>query len=185
MEIRQALKEQYHGGLAMFAHCIHLCPDELWTASNVCGDLDRPFWKIAFHNAFFTHLYMGQNLDAFKPPPSSSAIGGREDLKKLWGPPWEFEPFEIDAKVPACTQADMMEYVDYIDGIVNSTIDGLDLDTEDNGIYWYKNMSKLSHELMNLRHLQGHVGQLSELLMLRGIDINWAGKAENYRRFLE
>ena len=38
-------------------------------------------------------------------------------------------------------------------------------------------MSKLSHELMNLRHTQGHVGQLSELLMARGIDTDWTSKA--------
>lgn len=39
-------------------------------------------------------------------------------------------------------------------------------------------MSKLSHELMNLRHTQGHVGQLSELLMARGIDTDWISKSD-------
>jgi hypothetical protein len=29
---------------------------------------------------------------------------------------------------------------------------------------------------MNLRHLQGHVGQLSELLMAKGIDTDWICK---------
>lgn len=38
-------------------------------------------------------------------------------------------------------------------------------------------MSKLSHELMSLRHIQGHVGQLSELLMRDDIDTDWIGKA--------
>jgi hypothetical protein len=38
-------------------------------------------------------------------------------------------------------------------------------------------MSKLSHELMNLRHTQGHVGQLSELLMARGIDTGWVARS--------
>jgi hypothetical protein len=38
-------------------------------------------------------------------------------------------------------------------------------------------MGKLSHQILNLRHLQGHVGQLSELLMARGIDIDWVSKA--------
>jgi hypothetical protein len=38
-------------------------------------------------------------------------------------------------------------------------------------------MSKLSHELMNLRHIQGHVGQLSELLMVAGIDTRWIARA--------
>ncbi len=39
-------------------------------------------------------------------------------------------------------------------------------------------MSKLSHQLMNLRHRQGHIGQLSELLMARGIDTDWVAKSD-------
>ena len=45
-------------------------------------------------------------------------------------------------------------------------------------IVWYPGMAKLSHELMNLRHLQGHVGQLSELLLARGIETDWIGKGK-------
>ncbi len=52
----------------------------------------------------------------------------------------------------------------------------MDLDSDSTGFSWYPNMTKLSHELMNLRHIQGHVGQLSELLMARGIDVNWIGR---------
>ena len=31
----------------------------------------------------------------------------------------------------------------------------------------------LARHLMTLRHLQGHVGQLSELWLARGIDVDW------------
>jgi hypothetical protein len=37
-------------------------------------------------------------------------------------------------------------------------------------------MTKLSHQIMNVRHIQGHVGQLSELLMQRGIDTDWVSR---------
>ena len=63
-----------------------------------------------------------------------------------------------------------------MDSILDPTVDALDLEAQETGIPWYKDMSKLSHELLTLRHLQGHVGQLSELLMARGIDTDWIGK---------
>jgi hypothetical protein len=34
------------------------------------------------------------------------------------------------------------------------TVDSLDLECRETGFSWYSNMTKLSHELMNLRHLQ-------------------------------
>ena len=60
--------------------------------------------------------------------------------------------------------------------MIDPTVDQLDLASDETGFSWYKNMSKLSHQLMNLRHMQGHVGQLSELLMARGIDTDWVAQ---------
>ncbi len=67
----------------------------------------------------------------------------------------------------------LLDYVDFVDQKIDSIIDNLDLETDDSGFSWYEDTSKLSHVLMTLRHLQGHVGQLSELLMARDIDIDW------------
>ena len=47
MELRTALKEQYHAGLTMLRQCVEQCPDDLWTS----GAHPRPFWRIAFHAA--------------------------------------------------------------------------------------------------------------------------------------
>ena len=69
-----------------------------------------------------------------------------------------------------------MEYLRFVDELVDPTTDQLDLDSDESGFSWYEDISKLSHELMNLRHVQGHVGQLSELLMARGIDTYWVAK---------
>jgi hypothetical protein len=66
MELRQALKEQYHAGLAMLAECVEKCPEGMWLE----GEHPRTFWRIAFHAAFFTHLYLGQNEEAFAPWPA-------------------------------------------------------------------------------------------------------------------
>lgn len=58
---RQALKEQYHAALAMLAECVQKCADDLWTSRGY----PRTFWRIAFHAAYFTHLYLGQNEEAY------------------------------------------------------------------------------------------------------------------------
>ena len=169
MDIRAALKEQYHAGLAMLRQCVELCPEDMWTA----GAHPRTYWRIVFHTAFFTHLYLGQNEAAFQPWP-----GRREGIHpRLWEEPAHVEPYELPEGAEVYSREEMIAYIDFVDGLIDPTIDTLDLDTNDSGIPWYTDISKLSHELMNMRHVQGHVGQLSELLMMRGIDIDWVPKA--------
>lgn len=177
MEIRAALKEQYHAGFAMLANCVDRCPDDLWGLPNPSGErCDRAVWRIAFHDVFFTHLYMGQNEAAFQPPPPESAVGRRPELEAMWREPWGLEPYELPADAVPVTREELMAYLRFVDGLVDSVVDGLDLDTAESGFHWYKSITKLSHQLMNLRHMQGHVGQISELLMQRGIDTNWISR---------
>jgi hypothetical protein len=168
MLLQQALKEQYQAGLAMLAECVEKCPDEMWTR----GKHPRTFWRIAFHAAFFTQLYMGSNEHAFLPWPGRKA--GIDH--GLWERPHDMEPYELPEDAEIYSKGEMLDYIHFIDSLVNATVDGLDLDASETGFSWYRGMSKLSHQMMNLRHIQGHVGQLSELLMARDIDTDWIGK---------
>jgi hypothetical protein len=168
MELRPALKEQYHAGLAMLGQCIERCPEDLWTA----GTHPRTFWRIAFHAVYFTHLYLGQSEDTFQPWPVR-----REGFPSMWQRPWELEPYELPDEAEVYERKEILEYVAFVHGLVDSTVDALDLDTDESGFSWYRNISKLSHQLLNLRHVQGHVGQLSELLMARDVDIDWVSRA--------
>ena len=169
MELQQALKEQYHAGLAMLAQCVQKCPQGMWLE----GEHPRTFWRIAFHAAFYTHLYLGQNEEAFEPWP-----GRRDGIHHgLWHRPWEVEPYELPEGAETYRRDEILDYLRFVDGLVDPTVDRLDLDSDETGFSWYRNMSKLSHQLMNLRHVQGHVGQLSELLMARGIDTDWVGRS--------
>lgn len=185
MELVAALTQQFHAGLAMLAACIERCPDDLWTAANPpenvetradnpdWNGVERPFWRIAFHAVYFTHLYLGQGEDAFVPPPGTLEVRRRPDFAEMWHAPWSLEPYELPSGAPSVSPEDMLHYVGFVDGLVDEALPGVDLDAAGSGFPWYPGVSKLSHELLNLRHLQGHVGQLSELLMLRGIDIAW------------
>ncbi len=174
MELRQALKEQYHAGLAMLVECVEKCPEDMWLA----GEHPRTFWRIAWHAAYFTHNYVAQNEEAFNdsvadwPLTVRTALGVSDTQKAI-----DVEPFELPEGVTPLTQWEVRDYIGYVCGLIDATVGSLDLDSPETGFSWYPNMTKLSHELMNLRHLQGHVGQLSELLMARGIDINWVAKS--------
>lgn len=174
MEIQQALKEQYHAGLAMLAECVEKCPQELWLQ----GDAPRAFWRIAWHAAYFTHNYMVQDENAFNgsvadwPLPIRTTLGISDTQKAT-----DMEPYELPETVTPLPQQEFLGYLTYLRGLVDVTVDSLDLEKQDTGFSWYPNMTKLSHELMNLRHIQGHVGQLSELLMAHGIDTDWIGKS--------
>src|SRR5579859_5391607 len=88
--LRQALKEQYHAGLAMLAECVEKCPDDLWTS----GTHPRTFWRIAFHAAYFTHLYLGQTLDAYQPWPNRPV--GYLALGQL---PLGVEPYDLPENI--------------------------------------------------------------------------------------
>lgn len=177
-ELKPALKEQYHAGLAMLNQCVANCPDDLWTSPSPRHDegnrvIFRSFWRIAFHAVYFTHLYLGQNEDSFAPWPGRR-VGYFEEL---WRKPWDIEPFEFPENAKATSKAEVLEYIAYVDALVSPTVDSLDLAAGETGFPWYRQMNKLSHQLMNLRHLQGHVGQLSELLVAREIDIDWVSRA--------
>jgi hypothetical protein len=91
----------------------------------------------------------------------------------------DVEPYELAEGARPLTQQEVLEYIVYVRSLVDATVDKLDLESQETGFSWYPNMSKLSHQLMNLRHIQGHVGQLSERLMASGIDTGWIGKPTN------
>lgn len=174
MDVREALKEQYHAGLAMLAECVERCPEEMW----LLGEHPRSFWRVAWHAAYFAHNYLVQDEEAFNasvagwPPAVSAALGVSDSRKAV-----DVEPYELPEGAGPIARQELLDYIAYLRGLVDTTVDELDLESRETGFRWYPDLTKLSHELMSLRHLQGHVGQLSELLMARGIDTHWVAKA--------
>ena len=138
----------------MLRECVENATDEVWLG----GSHPRNFWRIAYHAAFYTHLYLGQTVDDYQAWEKH-----REGVTSLW----------VEENLPvvdAYNKSEIVSYIDLIDGMIDNVIDNLDLDSDSSGVPWYKEMSKLEHEILTIRHLQTHVGQLSELLMANGID---------------
>src|SRR3569833_2990900 len=126
------------------------------------------------HAVYYTHHYKGQSGDDLIPWPAAPST-----YATLWD--WEhgLEPSDLPEDVTPLPRTSMLDYITFVDNLVDATVEGLDLDTDSAVFPWYPNISKLSLELMNLRHIHGHIGQLSELLMSRGIDIDWVGRASS------
>ena len=158
MDLKRALKGQYHAGLAMLRQCLERCPKEVWTG----GRHPRNFWRIAYHAIFYTHLYLQTGEEAFQRWDRH-----RDDAHALWGGDGELPPEE-----PPYSKAELLEYLEFADRNVDDWVDLIDLESPQSGFSWYS-IAKLDHQLLNVRHLQGHVGQLSELLMASDVDIDW------------
>lgn len=142
----------------MLRECVEVCPEDVWVA----GEHPRNFWRIAYHAIFFAHLYAMQGEEDFV-----SWSKHREDADCLWENPPVVDPY---------TQKEILQYIDEVDGQIEGWIDALDLISLDSGFSWYPNFAKLDHVMLSIRHLQGHIGQLSELLMAHGIDTKWVSK---------
>jgi hypothetical protein len=134
--LRSVLKSQYHASLAMLSEAIRRSPPDEWLSTAH----ENAFWQVSYHALFFTHLYLQRDEAAFKL--------------------WEKHRGEGDGTGgEPYTQADVLEYAEFCDRIVDDAVDALDLARTECGFSWYQ-MSKLEHQFINIRHIQHHAGQL-------------------------
>lgn len=159
--LKPALVGQYRAGLAELRDAVCACPDSLWTG----GEHPRTTWRIAYHALFFTDLYLHQGVDGFKEWSKHRG----DKVIDLWG--------EVDVCEPY-TKEEVCEYLDELVGRLPELVEAVDLAAGENGFPWYgkAGMNKLDHYLMNLRHLQEHVGQVRDRLYSAGGDTDWIGK---------
>jgi len=152
--VRKALKSQYHAALKMLEQTIENCPDPLWADSTPTN----PYWLVAYHALFFTHLYLVQNEAAFRP--------------------WEkhrpgYQSMEQSREKKPYSKAELLEYCGFCTDMIDQAIDTLDLDHPESGFSWYQ-VPKLEHQLVNIRHLQHHTAQLADRLRnADGLGTRW------------
>lgn len=162
--MRNILKSQYHAGLAMLRRAIEQCPDAAW---NDDGHENR-FWHVAYHVLFYTDFYLHRDMQSFGPWRHH-----RADLNFMGMAPGD-PPRPVQPGEPL-TRALVREYWGVVEGRIDGAVDALDLGAAESGFPWYR-MSKLEHQLVNLRHLQHHTGQLVERVRDAGGDpVGWVG----------
>jgi hypothetical protein len=161
------LKNQYHAALRMLREAIEQCPEYTWYD-------DQPvnaFWQIAYHTLFFTHLYLQPNEAAFRPWERHQA--------DVQNPDGIGGPDNPDSKLPNIpkpySKTDCLAYWSICDAMVDDAVDALDLQSSESGFHWYP-ISKLEHQIVNIRHVQHHTAQLADRLRAAaGIGIRWVG----------
>jgi len=143
----------------MLRDTIEKCPDALWTSS----DYVNPFWRIAYHALYYTHFYLQPNADSFRPwEHHQTGIQYMDDFE----PPAAFSKIgELPHRPPKTgkpySKEEVLAYWNTCDSAINPAVDALDIANSDSGFFWYK-VSKLEHQLINLRHLQHHLAQLGD-----------------------
>ena len=165
--LRQALKGQYRAGLAMLRDAVERCPDATWRDPAPTN----AFWQVAYHVLFYTHLYLQPDLEAFRPWPGHQGDVQHED--GIAGPADPASSLPLVAQ--PYTKAQVLAYADHVDALVDG-VDALDLDADSSGFSWYA-MGKLEHQLVNLRHLAHHAGQLADRVRATtGDGVRWVSR---------
>ena len=162
MTVQAVLKSQYHASLTMLLEAIDSCPATLWTSDAYAN----PYWQVAYHTLYYTDLYLQPDESGFTPwdqhRPQHHRFGPRAD--------------SADPLIPY-TSAEVSTYGRRCDAMVDSAVDRLDLTAPASGFTTYP-MPKLEHQLVNLRHLHHHTGQLADRLrQVGGRGIRWVGGA--------
>jgi len=167
LELKPILKSQYHAALAMLRDAVEKCPDDLWTAT---GHLSA-FWQVAYHTVFFTHLYLHRDEASFEP-----WAGHQRRVQHQDGLTGRADPESALPQLPdPYSKAEVLSYWQVCDDMVDSAVDALDLEAAECGFWWYK-VSKLEHQLINLRHAQHHTAQLADRLRTASDrHVKWVG----------
>ena len=147
MRAKDSFKSQYHASLAMLRQAIVICPDPLWVSTSY----KNPFWQVAFHVLFYTHLYLQPAEADFIPweKHRASLVSLVESERIAEGG----EPY---------TKEDILAYLAICLEQVEQQVDALDLEAE-SGFDWLP-FNKLEVQIYNIRHIQQHTGELCERL---------------------
>jgi len=166
--LRRVLKSQYHAALAMLRETVEQCPDALWADPAP----KNAFWQVAYHTLYFAHLYLMPDEAAFRPwerqrpAQHPDGIPGRRDP----GSPLPLIPEPY-------TRGEVLAYWQVCDGLVDPSVDALDLAQPDSGFSWYR-ITKLEHQFVNLRHIQHHAAQLADRVRAAAdVGTRWVGAA--------
>lgn len=166
--LRSMIKSQLRASLAMLKDAIEKCPDDVWLDE---GYTNR-YWQIAYHTLFYAHLYLHKDTSSVTRWPSHQS---RVQVPGGLGQPRPDADKSLPVFADPYSRAQALEVWEICDGMVDSAIDGFDLDSPECGFPWYR-MGKLEHQFINIRHIQHHTGQLMDRLRVaKDVGVPWVG----------
>ncbi len=157
MDPRQAVKSQYYAALEMLKQAIKACPEDVWDAPGY----ESPFWHVAYHVLFYTHLYLQPTEQDFVPWEKQQ--DGYRSLAS-----------EGERKGEPYSKEDLLAYLELCRKQVEEQVAAVDLEAE-SGFHWLP-FDKLEPQFYNIRHIQQHTGELYERLgAAGGPELHWVG----------
>ena len=168
--LRSAFKSQFHAALAMLRQAIERCPEDLWSSR----DYANPFWRIAYHTLYYTHLHLQPQVSSFRPwEHHQTRI---QDLDEIPAPPEIEDLCELPHRPPQTgepyTKAQVLEYWSVCEQMVEG-VDALNVLARESGFPWHR-LPKAEHQIMAIRHIQHHAAQLGvRLREAADIAIDW------------
>ncbi len=160
MTVKKTIKSQYYASLEMLKQAIEECPEAIWTSS----DYKNPFWHIAYHALFYTHLYLQPSEGDFLPWEK------HVEQNRILGSSGE----EAEAAEPY-SKEEVLAYLALCHEQAEEQVTAMDL-TAGSGFDWLT-FDKLELQFYNIRHIQQHAGELCERLGSTGdIEIGWVGR---------
>lgn len=164
MDLASIIQSQLLASLKMLKQAITLCPDEMWDAPE---DRNR-FWHIAYHALFYAHLYIHQDMSHFVLWENH-----RENYNYMGDVAWD--PSKKPVLDQPYTKGEILAYWEFVAQEVARIVPTLDLTAAESGFEWLP-ISKMEHQVYNIRHTMLHTGDLAERLGARaGIDVDWVG----------
>jgi hypothetical protein len=152
MNIKKILQSQYFAALAMLKQAIVKCPSSVWDAPE---DRDK-FWFKAYHTLYYAHKYL--------------QIQPRDFVR------WK-KHRNPDSQEPL-TRDETLEYLGFVEQEVARCIPLTDL--EEGAGFLGNRLSKMELQIINIRHIQEHTGELYERLGSReNTALDWAEQRHN------
>lgn len=166
-QIRTVLKSQYRATIAMLTDAIENYPEDHWFSQ----DQPNAAWQIAYHTLYFVEFYSRPTSENFTPwlthgveTQNDDGIPGPPDSKSSL--PLIPDPF---------SKSQVLSYARFCDEMIDLTIETMDLGSAESGFSWYK-VSKLEHQLINIRHAQHGTAQLADRLRaIADVGVKWVG----------
>ncbi len=147
MNTQKVIQSQYLSALAMLKQAITKCPPAMWEAPQ---DRDK-CWFIAYHALYYAHLYLQATRKDF--------VRWRKHGKPVSSAP--------------LSKKEVLEYLAFVEQEVARRVPVTDLEAE-SGFHGF-HIDKLELQLVNIRHIQQHAGELYERLGARGnVKLDWA-----------
>ena len=145
--IRISLLSQHLAALQMMEDVVEEISDDLWLSD----DQVNPTWQIVYHSLFFYRLYLHQSLQDFQ-----HWEGHRKGAQNL--------VLDPDYSRPTPYSRDEMKgFIEDCRRFTKQQLAILDINSTESGFEWYQ-VPKVEHLIVNVRHLQHHVGQLQDRL---------------------